>query len=682
MGCQVKPRVVDGILVDAKANLESPYGHLCPIGKWAPRIIYAKDRITKPLMRNGPKGVWRFREASWDEALNAVASGLRAVKTRYGANATASYMGRGTLEDSLSAFGDRILKPFGSPNDMDCGSICFVSSRTIAPKTTLGVSGRHIVADCQNADTIVVWGANPGKDCPPLKLNEILAAKRRGATLIVIDPRRNTLAESADLWIPVRPGTDGALALAMANIAIRQKSYDAEFVKNWTIGFEEFEKYASAFTPERVSALCNVRENDLLFLAQRIAVPKKTAWLFYTGLEYAPSAVQNVRALYVLAAITGNVDTRGGLYIDDYPIHEMRESTESAEGAPVGAREYPVFYGLTGRGQFVEFPRAVLEDNPYPVRSLMLIGGSPTTSYPYPDLWRRVYQRLEFMAVVDRFMTSECLWSDVVLPATTNYENLSYHHYANEVCIREKAIDPIGQARNDVLIIAQIAARLGYGNLYPQDEQEILERAFRENPTLLQELLPNHGTAPLPKCALHYGKYKDGFLRSDGKRGFPTESGKFEISSSLLHRHGYPAIPVYTDPYSSQRDGMAEEYPLALITGARSIYSQNSQYLNIPELTAMQPYPLLEINPQDAAELNIQNGERVWLKTAHGQIRIAASVTPSIGVGTVHAPFGGGNPGQVSAWREFNINALVDYSERDPISGYVVNKAIRCRVEK
>jgi anaerobic selenocysteine-containing dehydrogenase len=683
MGCQVKTQVVDGIMVDVKPNPDSPYGHLCPIGKCAPKIIYANDRIKKPLIRNGRKGTCQFREASWDEALGVVASGLQAVKTRYGANATASYMGRGTLEDSLSTFGDTILKAFGSPNDMDCGSICYVSSRIIAPKTTLGIGGRHIVADCESADTIVVWGANPGKDCPPLKFNQIMAAKRRGAKLIVIDPRRNKLAQAADLWIPVRPGTDGALALVIANIAIQRKAYDKEFVENWTVGFEEFTQYVSTFAPERASALCHVRENDLLELAQALAFPTKTAWFFYTGLEYAPSAVQNVRALYVLAAITGNIDTNGGLYIDDYPIHEVKESAKSAEAErPIGAREYPMFYGLTGRGQFVEFPKAVLEDDPYPVRSLLLIGGSPTTSYPCPELWHRVYQRLEFMTVIDRFMTSECIWSDVVLPATTHYEKLSYHHYPSEICIRERAIDPIGQARNDVLIIAQIADRLGYGDLYPQNEQEILKRAFHENPALLQELMGNHGTAHLPECALRYKKYKNGFLRSDGKPGFPTESGKFEISSSLLYRYGYPSIPVYTDPYSSECDGIAEDYPLALTTGARSLYSQNSQYLNISELTAMQPHPLLEINPKDAAKLNIQDGERVWLKTAHGQIHITAFVTPNIGVGTVHAPFGGGNAGQVSAWREFNINALVDYYKRDPISGYVVNKAIRCRVEK
>jgi anaerobic selenocysteine-containing dehydrogenase len=527
----------------------------------------------------------------------------------------------------------------------------------------------------------VVWGANPAKDYPLHKYDEIMDAKRRGAKLIIIDPRRNNLAKTADRWIPIRPGTDGALALGMANFAIINKLYDVEFIDKWTVGFKDFAKYAGDYTPAQVASICHIDEADFLWLAQTVVFPKKTAWSFYTGLEYAPSAAQNVRALYILAAILGNIDTVGGLYIDDYPFDQVKEIAESAEGVPVGAREYPVFYGLTGRGQFIELPKAVLQDDPYPVRSLLLIGGSPAISYPYPELWKSVYERLDYLTVVDRFMTPECLWADVILPAATNYENLSFHHYPDRVSIRERTIDPVGMARNDVLIIAQIADKLGYGELYPQNEQEILKRAFNHNPEFLEQLIEKR-TMLLPKRDLRYKKYQDGALRSDGKPGFPTASGKFEISSSFLFKHGYPSLPLYTDPYSPEYKDASKKYPLALTTGARSLYSQNSQYLNIPDLTAMQPHPLLEISPEDAATLNIHDGEKVSLKTAHGQIEIYASVTPDIGPGCVHAPFGGGNPGHVPGWQEINVNVLVNFYKRDPISGYVVNKAISCRVEK
>lgn len=675
-GCHVKVTLSDGRIVDVKANSDSPYGNLCPKGKRAPQVVYSPDRVQKPLIRNGKKGSVSYREANWDEALELIENAFKRVKKRYGAAAAASYMGGGTLEDSLSLLGDSFLQPFGSPNDMDCGSICYVSSRVIAPLTTLGIENRNLIPDYENAEAVVIWGTNPANGCLPDRYRRILEAKKRGAQVIVVDPRLQALANVADIWVPIRPGTDGAFVLGVLNIVIQKGWYDKQFVNNMTVGFEEFRNYAQKFTPERVAATCHIEKQMVLQMAE-ILTKNSTTLNFYTGLEYASSAVQNTRALYILWALTGNIDVRGGLYIDEYSCEPVMEHPLPEGCVPIGAREYPVFYALTGKGQFIEFPRAVLYDDPYPARALIIIGGSPFLSYPQPELWRKVYEGLEFLVVVDRFFTSEARWADVILPAVTYYEIASFQYYKDRICLRRKVIEPVGEAMNDLLIIARIADRLGYGHLFPQNEKDIFERAFADNPGVLQTLTK---TVPIEQGERHYRKYESGRLRSDGRPGFPTHSGKLEIQSSLLAKYGYDALPIYTDPYQSS--GKMGEYPFALTTGARNPFKYNSQYLNIPDLVKHQPEPVLEINPIDALSCSIRDGDPVWVKTANGKIKLTAYLTENICPGALHAPYGGGNLHQDDNWKEANINILLSLQSRDPISGYITCKAVPCALER
>lgn len=689
-GCHVKVRIKDEKILDVAADLDSPYGYVCPKGKIAPKIVHSPDRIINPLIRNGEKGTVGFRQASWAEAMDLIGQGLIRVKEKYGATAVASYLGAGTLEDSLREFGSKFLSPFGSPNDMDCGSICYVASRIIAPLTTLGLGGSNLVADYDNAEAIIIWGANPAKDFPPIRYRKIKEAKKRGAIVIVIDPRRHQLAISADYWIPIRPGTDGALILGVLNIIIQNGRYDRNFIENMTIGFEELKAYAKNFTPSKVADICRIDEQLIFRLAEIMTSKKGVALSTYTGFEYAASGVQNTRALYILWAITGNIDIKGGLYIDQYPYDTVVEYPIPENNAPIGAREHSVFYALTGKAQFVEFPKAVLHDDPYPARALVVIGGSPYLSYPQPELWREVFKRLDFLVVVDRFMTMESIWADVILPAATYYEITSFQYYRSFKCyqdrvfLRRKVIEPVGEARNDVLIVGEIAKRLGYGNLYPQNEDEILKKVFENQPDLLKELLSNPGGVRLEECERRYKKYESGHLRSDEKPGFPTPSGKLEICSSILAKYGYDPLPVYADPYDglSKTKKSSEKYPFALTTGARSVYKFNSQYLNIPDLVRLHPVPVLALNPVDASAIGVKDGDRIWVETENGKLRLTASITSDICAGTVHAPYGGGSIFQKGEWKEAAINILLSPQGRDPISGYITCKAIPCNIRK
>jgi len=675
-GCWVRATVFEGELLEVRADLDSQYGNLCGRGKLAPKVVYSHDRIKTPLIRNGRKGKQAFRQATWEEALDKIAEKFIRIKDTYGASAVASYMGAGTLEDGLSEFFKKFLEPFGSPNDMDCGSVCYVSSRILAPLTTLGIQGDSMTPDFENSNLIILWGANPFKDGLPDKMRRIHRAREQGARMIVIDPRQHRLTKNADCWIPIIPGTDGALILAIINIIVERGWYDPEFVRRWTLGFEELAAYVSEFTLEMTAKLCGVDAHTIEWLTAEIAKTPNVAVDFYSGLEYAPSGVQNTRAMYALLALTGNLDVDGGLYIHEYPHKQFEEYRSDSRCPPLGSREYPLFYALSGRAHVSGLPPAVLHDDPYPVRGLIIAGGSPYRSYPDPMTWRRVYESLDFMAVIDRFMPNEAAWADVILPAATYYEIDSYHIYRRHIRLRHKVIEPVGEAMNDSLILSALAHRLGYGGAFPGNEQDIVMKALVKNLGLRKpfDLIPEVIELPLQERRIR--KYESGHLRNDGRPGFPTPSGKFEFTSTLLRRYGYDPLPVYQDPRPSGSEGLKS---LMLTTGARSRARFNSQYLDRPEL-AERNRAVLEISPIDAEERGVGSGDFVTIQTSSGQLSLEAHVTPDICAGTVHVPYGGGGSRQIGLWPHAGINSIIPPELKDPISGYPVLKAVMCEV--
>lgn len=697
-GCAVVATVEEGKLVDVEPQRELPFGNLCLRGKAAPEVVYSPDRLTTPLIRTGERGKGEFRRATWDEALDYTVAGMQEIKAKYGPQALASHSGRGAFEQSLLEFNNaadsvsaKFLLPFGSPNIAGCGSLCFVSYGLLAPISTFGLPARNLEPDLENSDLIVVWGSNPITDSPPFLFNRLMQAKKRGAKIIAIDHMRSDIANRADQWVAVRSGTDGALALGILREIINENLYDREFVEKWTIGFEDLRKYVQQFTPDEVARITWVPAETVTALAREIAATKKVSLRTYTGLEYSNSGVQNIRAAFLIWAVTGKLDAPGGLYIQppakqifEAPVIKGPPGRGSNPPLPIGAEEYPLFYELTGSAHYMELPKAVLEGKPYPVKGLLINGASTLTSYPQPEIWEKVYSNLEFMAVTDRFMTRDALYADVVLPATTYFEITSYQRYPGYVRLRKPLLKPLGEARNDLFIFAELAKRLGYGHLYPQDEEELLQKAFARKSALLEELRKEPYGVKLQSPEPEYRKYETGRLRKDGQPGFPTPSGKVEIASSMLAKHGYDALPVYVDPLEGplHDPDLAKEYPLVLNTGARIQTTFRSQHLNIPSLVKLQDKPLALIHPLDAETRGIKDGDRIVIRTKRGRVRYYADVTAKVLPGTVEVNMGGGSPIQIESWREANANVLTDFCNRDPISGFPVFKALLCQIEK
>ncbi len=676
-----------------------PQGICCPRGVRAAEIVYSPDRLRYPLKRIGPRGAGQFERVSWPEALDTVAELLQRVAAQYGPQAVCTYTGRGAFErslcDLLTPAGVRtssawnLLFPFGSPNTTGVGAICYVAHGIIAPATTFGVWEADMYADLEQTDLIVVWGDNPATDSAPVNLVRIKEAQKRGAEIVVIDPRRNETARATKArWLGIRPGTDGALALGMLQVVLAEDLYDHEFVEKWTLGFEELQAYVTQFTPERVEQITSVPAAEIRRLARSLAAAKGAALVSYTGLEYTNSGTQNIRAVLILWALTGNLDVPGGKVINmpgaEFPINQSMRLEPPGGVKPIGQDKYPLYHLYRREAHAMELPRAILENDPYPLRGMLIIGSSIITAFPDPDLWRRSLAALDCLVVVDRFLTADALYADIVLPATTMFETESYMVYGRTIQLRRQIIEAQGEARSDWEIAVALAERLGYGQLYPHSSQEMLRHALQGSGVDVAALREQVDGIEMPAQAQRYRKWELGLLRRDGQPGFETPTGKFEIASSLLARYGYDPLPVYAEPQEGplSTPELAKQFPLVFNSGARIQSDFRSQHHNIPGLLKMQPRPLVTLHPQDAAARNIQSGDEVWVVSPRGRVRFTAWVSDDIVPGVIEANAGGGSPIASLAWRECNVNELTDIDNRDPISGFPVYKALLCEVIK
>jgi anaerobic selenocysteine-containing dehydrogenase len=697
-GCGVNVYLEDGMIQRIEPLPDHPRGSCCPRGMRSREIVYSKDRLLYPLKRVGPKGTDAFERISWDEAMDTIVSRLRQVADRYGPEAVCMYTGRGNFEQSLcdifapagtrESSASSLFFPFGSPNTTGVGAICYVAHGKIAPQATFGAYTLDMFNDVDQADLIVVWGANPATDSPPIMLKRIRQAQRRGAQVVVIDHRRTRTAKATDArWVGIRPGTDGALALSMIHVLIEENLYDREFVENWTLGFDELRDYVRQFPPEAAETITWVPAQTIRQVARDIATAHGAAQVMYTGLEYTNSGVQNIRAALILWALAGQLDVPGGMVFkmpgtDFEPNRTLIAPPNHVD--PIGKEKYPLYHHFRNEAHAMELPRAILEDDPYPVRAMFIGGSSIITAYPQPDLWRRCFEALDFLVVVDRFLTADALYADVVLPATTMFEIESYMTYESHIQLRRRVIEPLGEARNDYLIRAELARRLGYGHVCPQSEGEVLEFALRGTGVDVDMLRAHPEGVSKPAPAMVYKKWEHGLLRQDGRPGFETPSGKLEITSSLLAGYGYEALPAYTEPVEGPiaAPDVAKAYPLVFNSGARVQSDFRSQLHNIPGLLKLRPEPLVVLHPRDAAARGIADSDDVFVVSPRGRVPFKAHVTDDIVPGVVEVSMGGGGPIAAEAWRRANVNDLTDSENRDPISGFPVYKALLCDVVK
>ncbi len=679
----------------------APVGNiLCPIADSVKEIVYSDCRLKHPLKRVGAKGTHAFKQISWDEAFEIIVHKLNELKELYGPETIGFYAGTGSYERSFKDvfqlkgseiyLASSVLFPFGSPNTFGVGAPCYTSLGVLAPKLTMGCLHIDMFSDVDNADLIVVWGTDPSNSTPPELFERLKTASEEGAEIIVIDPRKTKAAElEGSEWIPIRPGSDGALALGLSHILIRDELYDEKFVREWTVGFDEFSTYVKDFSPETVSQITGIDAHIIEELAERIVDAEGATYVMYTGLEYTKSGVQNIRAVMVLWALAGQLDVEGGRCFfrreNRIPLSTGRQIKTPGFDQSIGRGKFPVYSLYCGGEPHASLlPMSILKEDPYKIRAMLILGASLLTSWPNPGLWRNALKELDFLVTMDLQLTEDAAYADLVLPAATAFEQESYCYYGSSFRLREKMIEPVGEARSGYSILLELANRLGYGHLYPQDQEELLKYILGDSGFTVEDLM-NADRHVLRKneTEMEYRKWEKGLLRSDGKPGFETPSGKLEIASTVLEKYGYRGIPEYEESMETfiRNPKLSKKYPLILGTGPFKP-DMKSCLRAIPGFMEKYPYPVVEMNEKDAGTRGIETGDTVRIKTARGSVPMRAYVTDKIMEGFVYAPVGGGGPLGTDEWKQANVNVLTDMDQFDEISGFPVYKTLLCQIKK
>jgi len=710
--CKMVVSLEEGRVIEIRGDPTDPEskGELTLRGKQMREVLYAPDRLKYPMKRIGEKGEGEWERISWDEALTIIADKLGEIKKEYGAEAIDFHYGHYHSGD-VSSYLVRLANLIGTPNISTPNHVCHV------PRIFLQFFfdfGAVVPPDVAHASLIVIWGGNPKVTNKPQSI-AIKEAIERGAKLIVIDPRVTSYAEEADIHAQLRPGTDGALALGMLNVIIKEGLYDKEFVDKWTIGFEKLEKHVEDYPPEKVEEITWVSAETIREMARMYATTKPACISPRNALDQHTNASCAIRAINILMAITGNLDIRGGNIIS-LPVLMGQNDISLGEKLPVEAREKKIGVDKCLFSKiFHMFPSAstpalwdaIIHGKPYPIKAMFVMAANPVLTCANSKVVEEALRKLDFLAVADIFMTPTAELADIVLPACTFLEKTRYAIYSthadhswnapSRIMLSPKVVEPLYESWSDWKIICELGKKLGYAEYFPwETREEAIDYELEPFGVTCEKLRahPEGITITLPP--LMYKKFSGFFgriLRSMLKmtkfknyprmyrkyegflKGFLTPSKKVELYSERLKELGYDPLPVYKEPAESpvSRPDIAKEYPLILITGSKLEMYTHSMMRNIPELYEQFPENLLEINPETAAKLGIVDSDIVSVESPRGRIECMAKVTDRIDPRVVHLYHG---------FKESNCNVLTDHKVCDPITGSTGLKSLLCKVIK
>ena len=663
--CGTKVTIKDGKAVKVEGLESHPLnkGKLCPKGEVALDNVYHPDRLKYPMKR--VNGGWE--RISWDQALTEIAGKLLKLKDEFGPSVLGVFSGSIGVENlEMVGLTQRFKAAFGSPNFFSVESICY----RMRIRTRQITFGKYPTEEL-DSQLYILWGHNPDESDFPLKL-AIEENLKRGAKIVVIDPKRIPLADRADMYLKIRPGTDGAMALAMIHVIINEKLYDEDFINKYTYGFDKLVPHIQRYTPEWAEKITWVPAEEIRKLARLFARTKGAG--IYQGTntqDQTANGTQNSRAFSVLQVITGNINNPGGWVIS--PRLKLGNVGMEVEGEPLGTDQYPLFYEVWGRKSPYGVVTCVPENVPEKIKAFFVIGGNPILSMPDSNAFRAAFKRLELLVVHDLFMTETGELAHYVLPACSHLEKWGVA-YTYNVChcmpylmLRKKAIEPLHESWSEWKLLTELSKKLGMGNQFPwKSEEELI--AFELGPTglTLKQLLEDK-----PEGAYYQQKQ---YGMEAGLFSTPTK--KIEIYSEALERVGFDPLPTYLEPRRSPLSSpeLLKEYPLILSTGNRDLYYTHGQFRGIKDLKEKNPEPKAEIGPRTASRYGIKEADEMVIETDRGVVRMKAHVDNRVAEGVVLVPHG---------WpREANANLLTDTECREPIMGYPDMKSLLCSIRK
>ena len=665
ISCGIEVQVENGRIMKIRPNDEHIINQLCPKVAGMLDWLYSEERITHPMKK--VDGNWQ--RITWDEALDIVVSKLEQIKKNYGPESLAIFTGQGMGLGDTPNWVKRFCDVYGTPNATSGSSHCFFA-RVIGGILVTGHGYNHPVY--KGTKCIVVWGSNP-ENSSEAAMGAIEFALSYGAKLVVVDPRAIPLAKNADLHLQLRPGTDSALVLGLLNVIIIEGLYDKKFVDEWCLGFDEISEHIREYSPEAVEKITWVPADTIRQAARMYAASRPACILEGISLDHCTNGVQAIRGVVTLMAICGNYDIPGGnSYIDRMPRNTMRIPDKVTKGA--FDTSHPVYQQfMAGEPPCSHLPKAILGEEPYPIKAFIVQGGGVVNQFANAGRVIDALKKLELFVCMDLFMTETAQLANIFLPAATFLERSElFRMYMGLplATLRTPVIEPLGESWPDWKLWFELAKRLGYGKYFPWNDVEEALDHFLEPSGITIQGLKNDSRGMFwgnPDVVKRY-KFR--------QEGFPTPSGKVEIFSERLAKMGYDPLPVYHEPAESpvSQPDIAEAYPFIYTTGARIRHFTHSQHRNIPRLRQIHPDPLIEINPEDAKKLGIQEGDGVMVESPRGATTFKARVTADILPRVVHMEAGWGG--------EANVNLLTDDENFDPISGYPGFRSGLCRMRK
>ncbi|MCI5869959.1 MAG: molybdopterin-dependent oxidoreductase [Dorea sp.] len=671
--CLVDLHLQDGKIVKVEGNKTLPFsdGRLCVKGAALKQATYSPDRLLYPMKRVGNRGEGRFERISWEEALDTIVEKMEDTKEKYGAKSTMVYVGHPKwFRPYLTDFANH----YGTPNVGSESSTC-AYALMLACKCCFGSDVFMPQPDMRRCKTLLIWGVNPLYSNSVKGGKGFLGAVERGVNVIVVDPRCTPTTEHAALHLRPIPGTDGALALGMARVMITEDLYDKDYIEKYTYGFEEYKEYVMEFTPEKVEKITGVPAGNMIKAARLFASEKPSAIMTSASpVVHNINGVQNARAIELLSALTGNYGMPGGVmapgpgrprmkgaFMNDWMQRVDPDQDLSHDQFPAWRK---LIYYETQVTRIADYLEGKGE---YPIRTLLAFGMNHHM-WPRPDRIEDAMQNLDFFVNVDMYMNDTCKYADILLPAATSLEREQVEILGpNILYYQPEAIQPMGEVKNDIEILLELSSRMGFSLGDPQihSYEEYLDSLLSPTGVTLAEL-KEHPEGMQPK---NPAKVRT----SEQILQVKTPSGKIEFVSQVLEsckKPGHEGLPIYRD-FREQLP--MEEYPLILATGSRKPQLFHSRTYRLPWLANLEGTPVIDIHPEDARKLSLENGEEVVLRTPVGAMELSVNLDSSCLPGVVNVYHGAG---------EKDINYLVDDKYLDPISGFPGYKSYCCRIEK
>jgi formate dehydrogenase major subunit len=648
VGCQVTYKVKDEKIIYAEGR-DGPANHnrLCVKGRFGFDYVHHPHRLTKPLIRLDhvekdaydqvdPANPWtHFREATWEEALDRAAGGLKQIRDTAGAKALAGFGSAKGSNEEAYLFQKLVRTGFGSNNVDHCTRLCHASSVAALME---GLNSGAVSAPFEaalDAEVIIVIGANPTVNHPVAATFIKNAVKQKGAKLIVIDPRRQSLSRHAYKHLSFKPGSDVALLNAMLNVIITEKLYNQQYIDSFTENFEALETSIVGFTPEKMAPVCGIDADTLREVARLYATSSASIIFWGMGISQHVHGTDNARCLIALALITGQIGRKGtglhplrgqnnvqgasdaGLIPMVYPDYQSVEKVEVR-------KLFETFWGQALDPQkgltVVEIMNAIHAGQ---IRGMYIEGENPAMSDPDLNHARQALAMLDHLIVQDLFLTETAMHADIVLPASAFAEKAgTFTNTDRRVQMAQPVLAPPGDARQDLWIIQEIAKRLGLPWNYSGPDEVFTEMAHTMPSfnNITWERVAREGSVTYPVDAPDVPG--NDVIFTDG---YPTENGRAKI------------VPAHIRPPDEVPD---MDYPMVLSTGrVLEHWHTGAMTRRAGVLDALEPEAVVFMAPRELKRLDLQPGDKLRLETRRGAIELRCRADSDVPVGMVFMPF-------------------------------------------